>query len=828
MIKGVNFFSGIGRKLLCWFLVLSILPLVAVAILTYRYARETITSELLKEEAFIADGIKNHILTILNAGEYSSQFFASDEFIRKHVNLLNRNPGNQHIIRRFNDYMVYKTDLNKDFLETFVLNTEGIVVASSNKNKIGKIESDADYFIYGKQGPYVSDIYRDNNTKEYSLAFAAPIQEKQRKTFLGVLVIRFDANKLNEITTGKRPDIRKDTGTFLRRGTTSEAYIVNRNRFMITNSRFKENAVLSVTVNTDPITAAFHSGEEVVGVYENYMGRRVIGATRYLGKMQWVLLVETDESEAYFPVTKFKYRASTAVGICIIGVIFISFFVSRGIINPVILLAKGMKKIAEGDLSFRVKTRTNDELGELTDSFNQMADDIKDAREKFLKLKAALEERKEYLENILKHANELIFTLDVQGNFTFINSKIKELGYEEKELINRPLTSILFDKRQENVDQITLDGSRKILKVDVLDKQKNIRNMLFSISAIKNNEGQIISILGVANDVTELRQLEQKLVQADRLASIGQLVAGIAHEINNPIGVIYLYSTESLKLFERVGNSLKRISSLPISRDRERLNRLIAYLDTDASIELKKDTLKKEILSIVEDWSKNCRDMEEIYHAINKTRAYLHEYLEGSVKESMRCKDLIGSLLNFSRQREPQMGLFNVNSLIDNVLSIVEKQYRKEKIDVIRDLDPDIPDVMMDARQMEQVIINIANNAFFSMKDSRGKVKHIGVYRKGVLTVGSRFHPENELIEIFVKDTGIGINKNDLRKIFDPFFTTRRDGMGTGLGLSISYGIVKMHDGNIEVQSEIGKGTIFRIFLPLKAKREQEVCISKT
>lgn len=84
------------------------------------------------------------------------------------------------------------------------------------------------------------------------------------------------------------------------------------------------------------------------------------------------------------------------------------------------------------------------------------------------------------------------------------------------------------------------------------------------------------------------------------------------------------------------------------------------------------------------------------------------------------------------------------------------------------------------------------------------------------------------MIEIFVKDTGIGINKNDLRKIFDPFFTTRRDGMGTGLGLSISYGIVKMHDGNIEVQSEIGKGTIFRIFLPLKAKREQEVCISKT
>lgn len=825
MIKGVNLFSGIGRKLLCWFLLLSILPIVTVAILTYRYARETIKSELLKEEAFIADGIKNHILTILNAGEYSSQFFASDEFIRKHLMLLNRNPDNKRIIKKFNDYMVYKTDLNKDFHETFVLNPAGVIVASSNKNRIGKFESDTDYFAYGKEGPYVADVYRDEDTKEYSLAFAAPILEKQSKTYLGVLVIRFDANKLNEITTGKRSDIKEDTGTFLRRGTTSEAYIVNRNHLMITNSRFKQNAALSQAVNTEPITAAFHSGKEVVGVYENYIGKNVIGATRYLEKMQWVLLVETDESEAYFPITKFKYRASTVVGICIIGVIFISFFVSRGIINPIIFLSKGMKRIAEGDLNFRVKTHPNDELGELTDSFNHMADDIKDAREKLLKLKAALEERKEYLENILKYANELIFTLDIQGNFTFINSKIKELGYEEKELINQSLTSILFDKRQENVDQITRDGFRKILKVDVLDKQNNIRNMLFSISIIKNNEGQIISILGVANDVTELRQLEQKLVQADRLASIGQLVAGIAHEINNPIGVIYLYSTESLKLFERVGNSLKRISYLPISKDIQRLNALVTYLDANANIELEKDTLKRELLDIIENLSKNCRDMEEIYHAINKTRSHLHEYLEGSVKESIRCKDLISSLLDFSRQKEPQMGLFNVNSLIDNVLSIVEKQYRKEKIEVIRSLDPDIPDVMMDARQMEQVIINIANNAFFAMKDSRGNVKPIGIHRKGVLTVGSCFHPDKESIEIFIKDTGVGISKNDLRKIFDPFFTTRRDGMGTGLGLSISYGIVKMHDGNIEVQSETGKGTLFRIFLPLKAKREHETCI---
>lgn len=670
-------------------------------------------------------------------------------------------------------------------------------------------------------------MYVDENTGEYSIAFAAPVLRKRGGKFLGVLVIRYNANKLNEITTGKKIGAEEDVGTFLRRGKTSEAYIVNENHLMITGSRFEENAILSQLVNTEPVTTALNSGKEVVGVYKNYMGRKVIGATRYLKKMGWVLLVETDESEAYSPISRFKYRAITVVGICIVGVVFVSLFVSRGIINPIILLVKGMKRVAAGDLNIRVESRLKDELGELTDSFNYMTNDIKDAREKLLKLKADLEERKEYLESILKYANELIFTLDVQGNFTFINPKIKEWGYDERELIGQPLISILFDKRQENVDQIIYNGFRRIFEVEVLDKQKNIRNVLLSTSLVKNKEGQLLSVLGTANDVTELRKLEQKLVQADRLASIGQLVAGIAHEINNPIGVIYLYSTESMKLFERVTNSLKLITSIPISENTKLLNEVISSLDCETTGKLEKDALKKELLHVANDLDKYCKELAQISNVISKTRSFLYEYLEGSVKESIRCKDLISGLLDFSRQKKPEMRMSSVNNLIDNVLSIVEKQYRKEKIEVVRVLDPDIPDVMMDARQMEQVIINIANNAVFAMKDVLGNGEHVGVYRKGELTVGSRFHTDKGCVEIFITDTGVGISKNDLAKIFDPFFTTRKDGKGTGLGLSISYGIVKMHDGSIEVESEIGKGTTFRILLPLEVKKEQGMRVVK-
>src|SRR3989304_1489087 len=346
--------------------------------------------------------------------------------------------------------MVYKTNLNKDFYETFILNQAGIIVASSNEESIGRIEFGADYFFYGKGGPFFKDVYKDENTGEFSSACGGAAKKNPGGKFLGALVIRYNANKLNEITAGKKVDVKEDVGTFLRRGKTSEAYIVNENHLMITGSRFRESAILSQLVNTKPVTVALNSGKEVVGVYKNYMGKNVIGATRYLKKVGWVLLVETDESEAYSPISRFKYRAITVVGICIVGVVFISLFVSRGIINPIILLVKGMKRVAGGDLNIRVESRLKDELGELTDSFNYMTNDIKDAREKLLKLKADLEERKEYLESILKHANELIFTLDVQEKFPFINPKIKEWGYDEKELIGQPYHSILFDKRQEN------------------------------------------------------------------------------------------------------------------------------------------------------------------------------------------------------------------------------------------------------------------------------------------------------------------------------------------------------------------------------------------
>lgn len=310
-------------------------------------------------------------------------------------------------------------------------------------------------------------------------------------------------------------------------------------------------------------------------------------------------MVKTDESEAYATMYTFKNRVITMVGICIAGVIFVSLFVSRGIINPILNLVKGMKKVAAGDLDFRVETRLKDELGQLTGFFNIMACDIKDAREKLLMLKDTLEERKEYLENVLRFANELIFTLDVRGNFTFVNSKITDWGYDAEDLIGIPLISIFHENKRKNDDHMIHNDFSRRLEVEILDKQKNVRNVLLSTSPIKNKEGEVINILGIANDITELRKLEQKLVQSDRLASIGQLIAGIAHEINNPVGVIYLYSTECMRIFEKITNAFEGISSLSISEYTQHLNMIIENLDSEAASKQEKIFLKKSCCTLL-------------------------------------------------------------------------------------------------------------------------------------------------------------------------------------------------------------------------------------
>jgi two-component system NtrC family sensor kinase len=177
--------------------------------------------------------------------------------------------------------------------------------------------------------------------------------------------------------------------------------------------------------------------------------------------------------------------------------------------------------------------------------------------------------------------------------------------------------------------------------------------------------------------------------------------------------------------------------------------------------------------------------------------------VEKIVGQATRCRDIIRGLLDFSRQRKPDKTLANINSVMEDCLSLVEDQAIFHNIEIIKDFQADLPMIIIDQSQIERVIINMVINAAEAMEDN------------GKLSITTRMNSISDSIELEFKDTGQGISEENLEKIFDPFFTTKDVGHGTGLGLAISYGMIKGHRGTISVESKVGKGTTFTVSLPI-------------
>ena len=184
------------------------------------------------------------------------------------------------------------------------------------------------------------------------------------------------------------------------------------------------------------------------------------------------------------------------------------------------------------------------------------------------------------------------------------------------------------------------------------------------------------------------------------------------------------------------------------------------------------------------------------------------DLLEKIVAQANRSRDIIRGLLDFSRQRKPDKTLCDVNVVLKECVSLLEKQALFHNIQITVTVDENLPSTIIDPSQIERVFINMVVNAADAM-DGNGK-----------LDLATRFDPVDNFIEVEITDTGHGIPKENLDKIFDPFFTTKDTGHGVGLGLAISFGIVKEHKGTISVESEVGKGTTFVVRLPVTKEEE--------
>jgi len=285
---------------------------------------------------------------------------------------------------------------------------------------------------------------------------------------------------------------------------------------------------------------------------------------------------------------------------------------------------------------------------------------------------------------------------------------------------------------------------------------------------------QVQALLQTNEELTELNRklsdAQDKLVQSEKLASIGQLAAGVAHEINNPIGFI----------FSNFGTLEKYLAQL--------FDMLAAYEEAEAGLA---GTPAAERL-------KKMREDIEL--------DYLKEDIPSLMTESkdgiQRVRKIVQDLKDFSRvDARQEWEWVNLHTGIDSTLNIVNNEI-KYKADVVKEYGP-LPDVECLPSELNQVFMNLLVNAAHAVNTERGTI----TIRTGV---------EGSDAWVEIADNGCGIPSENLKRIFDPFFTTKAIGKGTGLGLSLSYGIVKKHGGRIEVASEVGHGTTFRVTIPLK------------
>jgi two-component system NtrC family sensor kinase len=362
-----------------------------------------------------------------------------------------------------------------------------------------------------------------------------------------------------------------------------------------------------------------------------------------------------------------------------------------------------------------------------------------------------------FLNNIIRCSVDGIVVIDTKGSpLIFSEGAERILGYQAGEIIADrkrlhrfyPLELAREMMRRMRSDEYGPPDRLNTTEITFYNKDGEEVPVRFS-AAIIRDKGQEVGSVGIFSDLREHRKMQKKLeetqnqlLQAEKIASLGQLAAGVAHEINNPLAGILIYA--------------------------------------------------------------------ELLHRNMEANAAGRDHIEEIINQTVRCKQIVTRLLEFSRQSLGQKTLLSINEIISRCVKLIDQQLLFQNIQIKLFLDPQLPQIFGDPGELQQVFTNLLLNAADAMNGL------------GRITITSCAASARDGVIVTFADTGTGIPPELRDKIFDPFFTTKPPGKGTGLGLSIVYGVIQRHGGSIEVESPHGGGTEFIIRLPLDAQENQE------
>jgi two-component system NtrC family sensor kinase len=315
-------------------------------------------------------------------------------------------------------------------------------------------------------------------------------------------------------------------------------------------------------------------------------------------------------------------------------------------------------------------------------------------------------------------------------------SREDALGREVFEILDRQPRELL----RSEFDRVFTTGELQQVEMESTASGE-ARHYRITKIPMRMDDEHISHVITIGEDITEWHQAQQRLSQTEKLAALGQLAAGVMHEINNPLATI-LACSEALA---------PQYTTLPPAE-----------------------------------------------------RQGVQEYLKIIDTEVQRCRRIVDGLLDFARMKTGEKHPVHVNDVVEQTLFLLKYHERFKRLTVVREFASGLPQLRAEPERLIQSFMALMLNAMDAMNN------------RGVLTVRTSFNPDrvDELLVAFV-DTGAGIKPEDLSKVFEPFFTTKPQGRGTGLGLSICYGIIADHRGRIEVESQVGVGSTFKVYLPI-------------
>jgi PAS domain S-box-containing protein len=753
----IGWHKSLMHRLVAYYLLLSVLTVAVLAVVASISAREALQRSTFERLGAVAATQEAELTRWVADRRAAVELLASLPDVRELAAPLMAGErgssigGAEHA--RLAAFLQQIAGHQSDLQEIFVLSdVGGRIVASTTRANEGEYRVTDRYFTQGRTRTFVQNVYPSPLTGRPTLTISTPLRDAAGRA-IGVLAAHVSLAQMDRILT-------QPVGL----GESGESYLVDRYKEFVSGERF----------GRDRYTRGVHSpGVDAVlqqkdgsGAYLNYAGVPVIGVYRWINGLQLGLMVEMHQREAFSPARRLAWAivvVGLASAVVLAGGVYL---IARRIAQPIIALTRAATRVAEGDLMPTAAVVTDDEVGVLARVFNEMTEQLRylyaNLEEKVVESSAAASEAaesKRLLQAIIDSSPAVIWVKSADGRYVLVNGALESLaGVERDSAVGQTDYDIFPREVAEAMAQRDREVLEQGVHIEVEEHFPGNRTLLVARFPLFSDDGAPNAVCGVATDITERklaeeerRRLESRMLEAQKMESLGVLAGGIAHDFNN-------------LLVSVLGNAELAQMDLP------------------------------------ED-------------------SPVHESLEQITVAARRAADLTNQMLAYSGRGKFVVSAVELNAVIREMTQLLEVSIpKKVKFEMM--LAANLPPVDGDATQLRQVVMNLVTNAAEAIGTASGTV----TVRTGVVTTPPGGLTESyldpaaigqSLVYVEVSDTGAGMDPEVVQRIFEPFFTTKFT--GRGLGLAALQGVVRGHHGALQVQSERGRGTTFRIFLPAGA-----------